>query len=211
MRKSWPFLVVVGAVSAVAGGAIAGRPTPGDSFVIDRSASIGVPITATAETTTVAVSITPDAGSTTTTPPPVATTVPATTQAPSTTAAATTTSVASTTSAAGAPTSTQVSGSLDRSEVRLVLANGDGRFNLATANANRLVAAGYVQIDETDVSDRVEATIIYFRPGFDDEATRVAEDLGIPAALTRSLPSTPVTINDELGDIIVVLGPDALR
>jgi hypothetical protein len=68
-----------------------------------------------------------------------------------------------------------------------------------------------VQIDETDVSNRVEATIIYFRPGFDDEATRVAEDLGIPAALTRSLPSTPVTINDELGDIIVVLGPDALR
>jgi hypothetical protein len=105
-----------------------------------------------------------------------------------------------------------------RADLRLVIANGDGRFNLATANADRLRAAGYVHIDETDVSTHVAATILYFRPGFDDEAAVVAADLGIPRALRTPLPTgnpatpvTPITPDDSLGDIIVVLGPDALR
>jgi hypothetical protein len=102
-----------------------------------------------------------------------------------------------------------------RADLRLVIANGDGRFNLATANADRLRAAGYVHIDETDVSKHVAATILYFRFGFDDEAAAVAADLGIPRAqrtlLPTGNPATPVTSDDSLGDIIVVLGPDALR
>jgi hypothetical protein len=68
------------------------------------------------------------------------------------------------------------------------------------------------------VSKHVAATILYFRPGFDDEAAVVAADLGIPGALRAPLPTgnpttpaTPVTPDDSLGDIIVVLGPDALR
>ena len=95
--------------------------------------------------------------------------------------------------------------------MRLVVANGDGRFNLAGANGNRLKKAGYVTIDLADVPTGSDPTVLYYRPGFDDEAAIVAADLLVPGALLQPLPDTPITVNDELGDIIVVLGPDALR
>jgi LytR cell envelope-related transcriptional attenuator len=222
--RSWPFLVAVGAISAIAGAAIVGRPTPRDPFVIsasltppvDETRPADTAVTVPATTTTVAVTAAPS-----TTLDPAATTLPATTL-PATTVAPSTipvttiapTTIAPTTIPTTPPVATTVPGgpgTLERADVRLVVANGDGRFNLATANANRLRAAGYVQIDETDVSNKVDATVIYYRPGFDDEATRAAADLGIPAAITEPLPSTPVTINDSLGDLVIVLGPDALR
>ena len=208
MRKSWPYLVAVGTLGALAGLAISGRPTPGDSFVIDPSATTtpGASSTTSVPATPVPATTVPSTTSTTAATPitTVPTTLPTTTL-PSTTLPATT--VPATT----VPATTVPNGPRARAEVRLVIANGDGRFNLATANANRLRAAGYVQIDETDVSNFVDATIIYFRPGFDAEAVIVAADLGIPNAIRTPLPATPVTINDDLGDIIVVLGPDALR
>ena len=37
MRRTWPFLIVVGVVSAGAGAAIAGKPQSTDTFVIDPS------------------------------------------------------------------------------------------------------------------------------------------------------------------------------
>ena len=92
-----------------------------------------------------------------------------------------------------------------------MLANGDGRFNLVGRNADRLLALGYVEIDQTDVGDRPPATIIYYRPGFDDEAERLAGDLQTPNATITALPDTPVTGNDAAGELVVVLGPDALR
>ena len=90
-------------------------------------------------------------------------------------------------------------------------ANGDGRFNLAGANGNRLRRAGYVSIDVVDSPSTVSATIVYYRSGFDDEATIVAADLSVPNAILEPLPETAITANDALGDIIIVLGPDALR
>lgn len=93
-----------------------------------------------------------------------------------------------------------------------MVANGDGRFNLVTRNANRLRDAGYTLIRGADVvPDDDDPTVIFYRPGFEEEAARAGADVGVPAAATAPLPNAPVTVDDEFGDLIIVLGTDALR
>ena len=215
MRKNWPFLVAVAVLGAAAGTAIAGLPGGGgDDFVISSGTSAsGAPqVTPATAVSSTLVSIA------TSTPRPT-TTLSVASQAPVPTtvapASTTTTSVPATTTTAPAPvtttTATTTDATLGRDQVRLVLANGDGRFNLVGRNADRLLALGYVSIDQTDVGDRPPATTIYFRPGFADEAEVLALDLQTPNAIITALPATPVTGNDGAGDLIVVLGPDAIR
>ncbi|MFN8023876.1 MAG: LytR C-terminal domain-containing protein [Acidimicrobiales bacterium] len=217
MRSTWPFLAATGAIGLAIGTWIAGIPSSSaDITVADGvsgslvpgitaapSGSTYPPITVTPTTYRTAPTTEPPADSTTTTTTPPDTTVAPTT-VPETVPETVPPTVAPTTPA----TTSEL---LDRSAVRLVLANGDGRYNLVGRNVDRLEPLGYTQIDQTDAPTYVDRTILYYRPGFDDEATRLAADLLVPGALLEPLPDQPVTINDEKGDIIVVLGPDAVR
>ena len=211
MRNRWPISVGIAVVGALAGVAIAGRPTVSDSFLTNAAAS-----TSSGPSSSVANSSA--AASTTSTAEPVATSeslLPTSTSVlpTSTSTSITPTTVAPPTTAPPPDTTTTVAPvaeTLDRAQVRIVLANGDGRFNLVGANKSRLEAAGYISIDQEDVASAT-ATILYYRPGFDDEAAIVAADLLVPQALLQPLPDTPVTGSDAAGDVIVVLGPDAVR
>ena len=214
MRKSWPFALAVIAVGGLAGIAIAGRPVPADTFVLDpsitvpisnSSTSVLLPAPTTSTTTTVPAATTTT--STTTTP---ASTGPSSTTTSATTASTTTIAASTTTAAA---TTTTLSGPRLRNQVRLVLANGDGRFRLASVTADRIAPLGYT-VDLGDALQTVPVTIIYYRPGFEDEADRAATDIGVPGATIGPLPtnaSQPITNSDDRGDVIVVLGPDAPR
>lgn len=205
MRKSWPFALVVIVVGGLAGLAIAGRPVPSDPFVLDPNITVAQSTPST-----------PASGPTTSTSEPAVTTtiaaptsVPATSVA-STTVAPTTTELPTTTAA---PTSTLPGGPLPRNQVRLVIANGDGRFRLASATADRIRSLGYI-IDLGDTPTLVDATTIYYRTGFDDEAVYAAADIGVPDAIILAFPanaSQPITDSDARGDLIIVLGPDAPR
>jgi hypothetical protein len=203
---SWPYVVGVAVLGIGLGTLIAGLPEsadrvayriPADDAVVTVPVQ-GIPID--------------------TMPTEIGTTAPDTTapdtSAPDTTSApATTVAVPTTVTTTGPSTTTAVTEApvRDRADVRLVVANGDGRFNLVGANVVRLRALGYVTIDETDVNVRPPSTIIYVRPGFEREAAVLAQDLQTPDAVITPLPDTPVTVNDELGDLVVVLGPDAQR
>jgi hypothetical protein len=207
MRKSWPFAVAVIVVGGLAGLAIAGRPVPADSFVLDP----GVTVPPSPSSTSVVVPTTSIAEPATTTPVTAITTTVATasTTVAATTAAPTTTDAPATTDA---PTTT-LSGPLARNKVRLVIANGDGRFKLASSTADRIRSLGYV-IDLGDTLNRVGATVIYYRPDFQDEAEVAAGDIGVPDAIITAFPtklSQPITDSDDRGDVIIVLGPDAPR
>jgi hypothetical protein len=95
----------------------------------------------------------------------------------------------------------------------LVIANGDGRFRLANITADRIRALGYT-IGVGDTSYRVDETVIFYRPGFDDEALYAANDIGVPGAIILAFAideSQPITNSDANGDLIIVLGPDAPR
>ena len=206
MRKTWLFALAVVVVGALAGVAIAGRPESVDPFVLDPNVTVPIDASATSE-----------AASTTTVSPPTTATIASTTTpaAPTTTAAIpeTTTSTTEAPTTTETATTTTIAGPLPRDEVRLVLANGDGRFRLASITAERISPLGYI-IDLGDALQTVDATIIYYRPGFDDEADVVAKDIGVPGAIIVALPtgSAPsITTSDDSGDVIVVLGPDAPR
>ena len=207
MGKTWLFALAVIVVGGLAGIAIAGRPEPADPFVLDPNITVPIDVSSTSE-----------ADATTTTPR--ATTTTGATTTTTTAAAATTTSIAATTTTTTAApatteaeTTTTIAGPLPRDQVRLVIANGDGRFKLATTTADRIRPLGYI-IDFGDSLQPATATIIYYRPGFDDEGAIVANDIGVPGAILAALPtssSQAVTNSDGNGDVIVVLGPDAPR
>lgn len=216
MRRQWMYLVGVAVVGAVLGVVIAGRPADLNSF---RSATsdAAAPVFTTQPPVTTAASSSTAVASQPPVPPAAVTTIAPTTIAPTTVPE---TTVPETTVPATPPPTTApppdttlppVNETLARQDVRLVLANGDGRFNLVGRNADRLLALGYTTIDQTDVGARPATTIIYFRQGFEDEAAILAVDLQTPGAAITPLPDTPVTSNDANGDLIVVLGPDAVR
>jgi hypothetical protein len=192
MSKSWPFALAVVLIGGLAGVAIAGRPAPGDPFVLDQR------LVGARSTTSTSVAV-----ATTTT------TIVATTLATTTSIAPTTAPTATTTTA----TTTTIPGPLPRNQVRLVIANGDGRFRLASVTADRIRSLGYI-IDLGDAVNTVDATVVYYRPGFDDEAAFAATDIGVPDAIILAFPTNaaqPITDSDANGDVIVVLGPDAPR
>jgi hypothetical protein len=93
-----------------------------------------------------------------------------------------------------------------------VIVNADGRFRLASITADRIRPLGY-PIILSDSLQKVAATTIYYRPGFDDEAAVVAADILVPNAIIEPLPSNapPITSSDDAADVIVLLGPDAPR
>jgi len=200
MRKSWPFVTAVIVVGGLAGVAIAGRPKPADTFVLDPNQTV---VTEPPTSTSPPTSTTVAEAATTTTAEATTTTVVAetTTVAPSTTEVPTTTAQ---------PTTTVIAGPLPRDQVRLVIANGDGRFRLASITADRMRPLGYI-VNVGDIPTLVDATIIYYRPGFGDEAAIVAVDDEVPDAILAPLPDKPVTNADSQGDVILVLGPDAPR
>ena len=206
MRKSWPFALAVIVVGGLAGLAIAGRPVPSDPFVLDPSVTVTEPTSSTFVGTS----------TTSTSEPATTTTIAATTSVPAPTSVAPTTAVPTTTEApttTPVPTTTVPGGPLPRNQVRLVIANGDGRFRLASVTADRIRPLGYI-IDLGDTPTLVDATIIYYRPGFDDEAVYAAADIGVPDAIILAFPtnaSQPITDSDANGDLIIVLGPDAPR
>ena len=237
MRSTWPYFAAVVAVGLGVGTWIAGLPRSDTGITIADGGegpigpgvqnTVGLlptssfpPITVTPTTVNPA-TVTPTTVTSTTEPirnpvPPITTlpaALPTTTLAPTASVPATTTappstSAPATTTAPPAPAATDL---LDRALVRLVVANGDGRYNLVGRNVDRLIPLGYTSIDQTDAPRKVPRTVLYIRPGFEEEATRLASDLLVPGALIEPLPGQAVTINDELGDIIVVLGPDAVR
>ena len=207
MRKPWPFAVVVIVVGGLAGAAIAGRPVPSDPFVLDPSITVARSTSSSpvVVTTTSTEPVTTTSIAATTTVPPSTSVAPSIdTAAPTSTAAPTTT---------GAPITTAIAGPLPRNQVRLVIANGDGRFRLASITADRILSLGYI-IDLGDALSPVDATVVYYRPGFDDEAAFAAIDIGVPDAIVIAFPTKatqPITDSDANGDVIIVLGPDAPR
>ncbi|MEP7200994.1 MAG: LytR C-terminal domain-containing protein [Ilumatobacteraceae bacterium] len=203
MRKSWPFALAVIVVGGLAGVAIAGRPVPSDQFVLDPSITVVIDSVPTSDepaaTTTVEPSVTPIASTTT--------------ESSTTSVAPTSATNAATTTTAQEATTTTVRSPVPRQQVRLVIANGDGRFRLAAITADRLSPLGYL-IVQGDASRTVDATVIYYRAGFDDEAAIVANDILVPGAIITAFPTAApptITTSDDQGDVIVVLGPDAPR
>ena len=186
MKRSWVVLLAVALLSALAGVAIAGRPYSVDTTVIDA------PTVVAAETTT----LSPETS--TTVRPETSTTVrPA--AAPSTSSSPNTTS---------SPTTTTIEASLNRSAIRVVVANATNRPGVAGSTALVLVAAGFTDSKPIDALENSVVTVVYVRPGFEAAAADLASTLGLAAATVQPLETTAITTGDSNADLIVVIGDD---
>jgi hypothetical protein len=81
---------------------------------------------------------------------------------------------------------------------------------VASADAQKLKNAGYTQSSAFDSSQTVQASKIYFQPGFQGEAAEVAKVFKIPDSAVAPMSNPPP---DPLGtppaNILVLLGPEA--
>lgn len=194
MRNTWIAYVVIGVVAAGAGVAIAGLPSnvQNDLVIAD------VPTTSS----TTAVTVPPtDATLETST----------TTTAPTTTAAAPAETTIPTTDP-GPPPSTEPlpddpGALLDRSELVLGVANGANVGGLAGDTASQLVANGYAAVSAVNTAV-VDTSTVYYAPGLEGEAARLAADLGIDPAATAPIEIAPSIDPETLVQLLVVLGRD---
>ena len=182
MKHQWVAYAIVALLSVGAGVAIAGLPNnePVDPTIIP-------PTTTERPTPTLA---------TTTIP-----TTPATTAAPETTAAASTTTVLTT-------TTTTVADLPPRSELSVAAVNGADIGGIASATAAELEALGYGDVTPLDGTVIAEFTVIYFAPGFEDSAIRLADDLGANPVLRAPLVDAPSVAGLPDVQLMAYLGQD---
>ena len=101
-------------------------------------------------------------------------------------------------------------------EVKVAVANGTGDRGRAGRTAGILNASGYVTAAKNTEQDRVGESVVYYRPGYGDDAKAVASALGAPADRLTPAPTTimtlirnPETPQDlESFNIFVVVGTD---
>ena len=102
------------------------------------------------------------------------------------------------------------------SEVKVATANGTGDRGRAGRTAEVLNARGYVTAAKNTEQDRVSESIIYYRPGYGDDAKAVASALGAPPDLLTPAPTNIMTLirnpetppDLEMFNIFVVIGTD---
>ncbi len=79
-------------------------------------------------------------------------------------------------------------------EVKVAVMNGTGVRGRAGRTADTLNATGFVTAAKNTQQDRVEASVIYYRPGYGDDAKAVASVLGAPPDIITPAPGTIMTL-----------------
>ena len=101
----------------------------------------------------------------------------------------TSTTTSTTTTTTAPPVVTHLPG-----EVKVAVMNGTGERGRAGRTADTLNATGFVTAAKNTQQDRVEASVIYYRPGYGDDAKAVASVLGAPPDIITPAPTTIMTL-----------------
>jgi hypothetical protein len=94
------------------------------------------------------------------------------------------------------------------SAVKVLVANASGIRGLAGVTATKLHTAGYNTLAVVNATKQVTATIIYYQPGYQQEAAALAQDLGLPPTAVQPMATPPPVTNLSTANILVVAGPD---
>jgi len=107
--------------------------------------------------------------------------------------------------------STTLLSDVDRAALNVIVANGTDLTGIAGETAIALVNAGYTKSVAVDALSLTASTVVYYRPGFNEAAVSVAAELELSDSRVQALPADAVTGQDQLGDVIVVIGTDFPR
>lgn len=97
-------------------------------------------------------------------------------------------------------------------EVKVLVLNGvDPAKTIAGPAAQALKAANYTTLNPADAKATVQASVVYYQPGYVADAQAVAAKLGIAATAVQALPSPvpPAVADPKDAQVIVVIGPDS--
>jgi hypothetical protein len=100
----------------------------------------------------------------------------------------------------------------DPASVSVVVLNGvDVTKPIAGTAAKALSTAGYANSTAKDATTTVSSSVVYFQPGFNDDAVSIAAALGLPASSAQPLSSPPPAALGTTVDayVTVLIGPDA--
>jgi hypothetical protein len=113
-----------------------------------------------------------------------------------------------TSSTTAAPTTTTTAAALrDRDQIAIVVANGTFVEGRATKVSSDLKTLGYAEAKPANAIAKAETTTVYAADGFDAEAIRLAQDLGLGGDRVKRLPADRLT-DASPADLTVVLGTD---
>jgi hypothetical protein len=108
-----------------------------------------------------------------------------------------------------ATTTTSTVAFVDRSSVRVTVANGTNTVNLARDERDRMRAMGYTQAQATDaLGDRRDETVVFVRSGFESSGLLIAGDLDLTPDRVMPMPNGRITSDDSGEDVFLVLGND---
>ena len=79
-------------------------------------------------------------------------------------------------------------------DVKVAVMNGTGVRGRAGRTADTLNATGFVTAAKNTQQDRVEGSVIYYRPGYGDDAKAVASVLGAPPDIITPAPAGIMTL-----------------
>ena len=122
----------------------------------------------------------------------------------------------STTPSSSTPTSSPTSSTtttttehiVDKSKVRVQVANGTATAGLATVYTQKLLTIGWDTLPPIN-GPRVVATDVYYRLGYEWAATEIASEIKVNDHDVKPLGSTQVLSGQAGDNVIVLLGPDA--
>ena len=86
-------------------------------------------------------------------------------------------------------------------EVRVAAINGKGAPGLAGAAADKLNALGYQTKAKNAVNFGMEMSVIYYQPGYSDDAKAIAVAINAPVDILNPAPSTILTLIKDPSDV----------
>src|SRR5690606_37859071 len=91
-------------------------------------------------------------------------------------------------------------------EVPVLVANGSGATGVAAANAEKLRAAGYTDVETTN-APTTNRTNVYYAAGAQADAQAVATALSLEQATVVAMPAPP-PVEPAGATVLVVIGTD---
>jgi hypothetical protein len=107
-------------------------------------------------------------------------------------------------------TTTSTTAPLDPSKVTVLVANGSGVKGAAGRISEKLKAANYVTAPATNTKTPVNASMVYFRTGYEAAANAVAK-LFNPVPKVAALPDPSPVANLGTAQVLVVIAADLAR
>ena len=210
MRLPLTALLVTAAISVAAGVAIAGLPSdpPAGDLVIGAPPP-SAPVPPTTSTQPATDSSTTTAAAAPTTAAPATTTTTTVADEPDTSEPApTTTAAPPTTTTTTAPPASEDPDVAERATLDVGAANANGLGGVASAMAETMRGLGYETVQPVDAVDSSPVSLVFYQPGFELEAARLAADLGWGEEATAPQADMPPLDSDRTFQHVALIGTD---